>query len=125
MMGVLKDPVRDRAGCRSTWQHPLGGWFDRWWRDGLPVEVAGVLLGPNGPQDGTEGSGKSLEIDGRGREVRLDLHVVETAPHGAPEPVTGLRLAVEALRAPEVPLVQPLIARAHRARRRRARSSAG
>ena len=58
---------------------------------------------PDGAQDGQDGKksgGKPLEIDRRGREVGLDLHVVEAAPDRASEPVPGLRLAVEALGAP-------------------------
>ena len=56
-----------------------------------------------------KGGSKPLEIDRRGRQVGLDFHVVETAPDSAPEPVPGLGLAVEALGAPEVALIQPLI----------------
>ena len=52
---------------------------------------------PDGPQDGKKSGGQPLEIDRRGREVGLDLHVVEAAPDRAPEPVLGFRLAVEAL----------------------------
>ena len=49
---------------------------------------------PDGPQDGKKSGGEPLEIDRRGREVGLDLHVVEAAPDRAPEPVPSFRLAV-------------------------------
>ena len=64
---------------------------------------------PDGPQDGKKGGGEPLEIDRRDRQVGFGFHAVETTPVGAPEPVPGLGLAVEALGAPEVTLLQPLI----------------
>ena len=57
---------------------------------------------PDGPKNGKKSGGEPLEIDRGGREVGLDLHVVEAASDRAPEPVPSLRLAVVALGAPEV-----------------------
>ena len=53
--------------------------------------------------------GEPLEVDRGGGQERLDTHVLESAADGAGETVPGLRLAVEALRAPAVALVQSLI----------------
>ena len=71
--------------------------------------VRSASLRPECPQDGKKGGGEPLEIDRRGRQVGLDLHVVQTTPHSASETVPGLRLAVEALRTPEVTLAHPTI----------------
>ena len=71
----------------------------------LPWRCSGISRRPHGPQDSADGGGNPLEIDRRGRQVGLDLHVVEAAADGAAEPLPGIRLPVEALGAPEVALV--------------------
>ena len=64
----------------------------------------------NGPKSFKVRDGEPLEIDRRGCQIGLVLHVVETATERAPKAVPSLRLAVEALRTPEVTLVQsPII----------------
>ena len=50
-----------------------------------------------------------LRLIGRGGEEGLDAHVLQAAPDGAGQAVPGLRLAMEALRAPAVALVEPLV----------------
>ena len=62
--------------------------------------VRGVTARPEDPQDSKMGSREPLEIERRGRQVGLELHVVQTAPHSALLPVPSLSLAVEALRTP-------------------------
>ena len=44
--------------------------------------LSGDLGGPDGPKDCKKSGGQPLEIDRRGRQVSLDLHVVEAAPEG-------------------------------------------
>ena len=50
-----------------------------------------------------------LKVDGRRRQIGLDLHVGEAAPNGAREPVPSLGLTVEAFGAPAVTSVEPPI----------------
>ena len=61
---------------------------------------------PDGRQNGNKCGCEPLEIDYRHRQVGLDFHVVEAAPDGAAQPVTGLCLAMEALRPPAMTLVE-------------------
>ncbi|MGY4183079.1 hypothetical protein ACVIHH_008370 [Bradyrhizobium sp. USDA 4518] len=50
-----------------------------------------------------------LEVDSGRRQVGLDLHVRETTPYGARQPMPGLGFAVEALRTPAMALIEPTI----------------
>ena len=59
-------------------------------------------------KDHKERGGEPLEIDRSGRQVDLDIHVVEATPDGACEPVPRLGLSVEAFRTPTMTLVQSL-----------------
>ena len=53
-------------------------------------------------EDGGQRRSEPLQVHRRGRQERLDAHVLQPATDGPGQPVPGLRLAVEALRAPAV-----------------------
>ena len=59
-----------------------------------------------GGESRVESGREPLQVDRGGRQVGLDLHVSEAAPHGAAQPVLRLRFSVEALRPPEMAPVQ-------------------
>jgi hypothetical protein len=52
----------------------------------------------------------------------INAHVREAAPDSAGKSVPGLCLAMEAFRAPTMPLIEPTSCSPHRSRRRRALS---
>ena len=56
-----------------------------------------------------ESGRQPLKIDGGRRQVGLDLHVGEAAPHRARERMPRLGLAVEALGTPAMTLIDPLV----------------
>ena len=110
MMGLLKNPIparRMRSIRRRRSSGVRFGACGQDWRGAGRSRRLGTPKWPTGREE--ERSGQPLEIDRRGREVGLDLHVVEAAPDRAPEPVPGLRLAVEALGAPEMASIEPPI----------------
>jgi hypothetical protein len=52
-----------------------------------------------------------LEVHRGRRQIGLNFHISEAAPHGARQPMPGFRLAMEALGAPAMALVNPAILR--------------
>ena len=107
-VGLLKNPAsrlalwrvrrRRRFECRSV----------SWVQSDPNSAQQGLLSSLNGsnrPQNGKKSGGEPLEVDYSRRQVRLDLHIVETAPDSTAEPVPSLCLTVEAFRAPEVTMI--------------------
>lgn len=74
---------------------------------------------------GRNGGSEPLEVDCRRSQESLDAHVVEAPPNGARKTVPGLGLAVDALDAPAVTLIEAFLPLPHWSRLRRARSRDG
>lgn len=58
---------------------------------------------------GRNGGSEPLEVDCRRSQESLDAHVVEAPPNGARKTVPGLGLAVDALDAPAVTLIEAFL----------------
>jgi hypothetical protein len=56
-----------------------------------------------------DGGRQPLEVDGCGREIGLDLHVREAAPHRPGQAVAGLGLSMHAFHAPAMAIVEGLV----------------
>src|SRR5215207_6984546 len=62
-----------------------------------------------GQNERKKGCGEPLQVDCRGGQVGLDLHVGDSTPDGACEAMPGLCLAMETFRTPPVAPVKPLV----------------
>ena len=63
---------------------------------GMQSPLPGEPARADDAQPPKKSGGEPLEVDRRGRQAGLYLHVLQTATHRAPQPVPGLRLAVHA-----------------------------
>ena len=92
--GVVWSPGGVDAGASLRQQH------------GRFVSAAAGASQDQRHDDPKEGGGQPLEVDRCGREVGLDLHIGQVAADSPSEPMPGLGLAMEALRAPAVAAIE-------------------
>src|SRR5262245_66029180 len=76
---------------------------------GLGGRPGSVPIAPTSAQERKKSGRQPLQIDGCGGQIGLNTHVREAAPDSAGKSMPSFCLAMEAFRAPTMPLIEPSI----------------
>src|SRR6478609_4900415 len=98
--------LSERPKASATAVCGVSGWV--WSGVGAGTDL-GERCGREPGNGGQKGGSEPLEVDCRCGQESLDAHVVEAAPNGARKTVPGLGLAVDALDAPAMPLIEAFL----------------
>jgi hypothetical protein len=109
-VGSLNNRFSNASTGRS-WDPEARSLLSPWWSGGVRLLDARETVWERGKgqNERKKSGGEPLQVDCRGGQVGLDLHVGDSTPDGACKAMPGLCLAVEPFRTPPVAPVKPLI----------------